>query len=201
MTLFDAAKVDVAGRQVNAKVVSNGNIEAAASIPSKGGGAMGAREPVGAKTGGDVRLHIRNGVKVVGGIEEDSVAVEVNGGGIKIDLGVASVEVFNFQTEGQVVLGTEVVAYGETSVPLVGVAMTPRMSEGATNVILLLESHADFGSNVEAPDIGSRFSRNCGLSRLLLPAIVLGIGGHRSEDEGGHNGQDGKDTFHCTNLL
>lgn len=199
MALFDAAKVDVAGRQVDAEVVGNGNVEAAASIPGEGGGAMGAREPVGAKTSGDVGLHIRNGVEVIGGVEEDSVAVEVNGGGVKIDLGVASVEIFKFQTEGQVILRTEVVAYGETSVPLIGVAMTPRMSESATNVILLLESHANFGSNVEAPNIGSRLSRYGRLGRLGFPAV--GRIGHGSKSKSGHNGQDGKDTFHCTNLL
>lgn len=157
MALLDAAKVDIAGRQVDAEVLGDGNIEAAAGVPCKGGGAMGAREPVGAKTSGDVGLHIGNGVEVVGRIEEYGVAVKVDGGAIEIDLGVASVEPFKLKTEGQIVLRTEVVAYGEASIPLVGVAVAPGLSEGAADVVLLLESHANFGSDVEAPDIGSRF--------------------------------------------
>ena len=199
MALFDAAKVNIAGRQVDAEVLVDGDIEAAAGVPSKGGSTMGAREPVGAKTSGDVGLDVGNGVEVIGGVEEHGVAVKVYRGAIKIDLGVAGVEPFKFQTEGQIILRTEVVANGDTGVPLIGVAVTPRLSEGATNVILHLESHANFGSNVEAPDIRSRFCGNC-LLRLSFPAIG-GIGDHGSEDEGGHDGQDGKDTFHCTNLL
>jgi len=201
VALFNAAKVNIAGRQVNAEVFSNGNIEAATSIPSEGRGAVSAREPVGAKASGDVGLHIGNSVKVICGVEEDSVAVKVNGSAIKIDLGVASVEIFNFQTEGKVILRTEIVAYGETSVPLVGVAVTPGLRECATHVILHLESHADFWCNVEAPYVGSRFSRNCGRLSILFPAVVLGLSGHGSENKSGHDGQNTKNAFHYANLL